>query len=116
MVRIKIRHYRYIFLNRPDPIAFLSLSVDTSDRLYDDFLYLIFLYDHREESVLGNELLEECDQFRFFHTSCLSNLKGSFGLILTKSSGMRISIPLDLLSVYFRVSSRGLVRRERSHI
>ena len=32
--RIKIRHYRNIYLNRPDPIVFLSLGVDTSDCLY----------------------------------------------------------------------------------
>ena len=28
-VRIKIRQYRNIYLNRPDPIAFLPLTVDT---------------------------------------------------------------------------------------
>jgi hypothetical protein len=33
----KIIHYRQIYLNRPDPIVFMPLSVDTSDRIY--FLY-----------------------------------------------------------------------------
>ncbi len=37
MSRDKIRHYRQIYLNRPDPIAFMTVSVDTSDRVYDDF-------------------------------------------------------------------------------
>ena len=32
-VRIKIRHYRSIHLNRQDPIVFLPLEVDTSGRL-----------------------------------------------------------------------------------
>jgi hypothetical protein len=48
--RIKIRHYRNIYLNRPDPITFLSLGVDTSGRLYDDFIPLMFLDTHREVS------------------------------------------------------------------
>ena len=90
-VRIKIRHYRNIYLNRPDPIVFLSLAVDTSDRLYDDFICLIFLHGHREASALINELPEESDQFRFLRATCLSNLKSSVGLILEKVSEMRIS-------------------------
>jgi hypothetical protein len=32
----KIRHYRQIYLDRPDPIAFMSILVDTSDRVYDE--------------------------------------------------------------------------------
>jgi len=97
-VRIKIRHYGQLYLNRPDPIDFLPLAVDTSGHLYDDFIRLTFLHAHREASVLPNELPEESDQFRFLHPVCLGNLKGSVGLILTKTSGMRISIPLDLSS------------------
>jgi hypothetical protein len=60
-----------------------------------------FLYPHRESSVLSKELPEESDQFRFLRVSCLTNLKGSVGLILTKSSDMRISIPFDLSSRSF---------------
>ncbi len=71
------------------------------DRIYDDFSRLLFLYGHREASALSNELPEESDQFRFLHTSCLSNIKGSVGLILSKSSVIRISIPLDLSSRSF---------------
>jgi hypothetical protein len=71
---IKIRNYRNIYLNRPDPIAFLSLAVDTSGRLYDDFIRLLFLHAHRETSTLVNELPEESDQFRFLHDTCLDNL------------------------------------------
>jgi hypothetical protein len=84
VVRIKIRHYRNIYLSRPDPIVFLSLAVDTSGRLYDDFIRLFFFHPHRETSDLVNELPEESDQFRFLHTTCLANLKGSVGLILPK--------------------------------
>ena len=56
--------------------------MDTSDRLYDDFIFLIFLSTHRETSTLENELPEESGQFRFFRAPCLPNLEGSVGLIL----------------------------------
>ena len=75
--RDKLRHYRQIYLNRLDPIVFMSVSVDTSVRVYDDFNRLLFLHDHRETSVLTNELPEESDQFRFLRGTCLNNLKGS---------------------------------------
>ena len=76
----------------------MSLAVDTSDRVYDDFNRLLFLHAHREASVLANELPEESDQFRFLRATCLGNLKGSVGFILVKASVMRISIPIDLSS------------------
>ena len=79
-VRIKNRHYRSIYLNRPDPIAFWSLTVNTSDRLYDDFIRLLFLHAHREAPTLGNELSDES---------------------VANVSTMRISIPLDLSSQSF---------------
>ena len=64
------------------------------------------MYAHREASALPNELWEESDQFRCLRTACLANLKGSVGLILTKTSDMRISIPLDLSSRSFIPLSR----------
>ena len=102
-----------IDLNRPDPIVFnlLLLPVDTSDRLYEDFILLFFLHDHRETSSLDNVLLEESDQFRFLHTTCLDNLKGSVGLIMTKESVMRISIPLDISSRTFIPRPRFILSR-----
>ena len=48
--------------------------------------------------MLTNELTEESDQFRILRTSCFTNLEGSIGLIWTKASGIRISVPLDLSS------------------
>ena len=78
----------------------MSLVVDTSDRLYDDFIYLFFLHDHREATPLTNELPEESDQFRFLRAACLSNLKGSVGLILVKAT------PVDLSSRSFIPQSR----------
>ena len=85
-------------MNRPEPIAFIPLAVDTTGRMYDEFIRSLFLHAHREASALANELPEESDQFRFLHASCFTNLKGEVGLIMAKASAMRISIPLDLSS------------------
>jgi hypothetical protein len=79
----------------------MPVAVDKSDRIYDDFLRLLFLHVHREASALPNEIPEETGQFCFLHADCLSNIKGSVGLILAKASDMRISIPLDLSSRSF---------------
>ena len=79
----------------------MPLAVDTGVRIYDDFSRLLFLHAHREASALTNELPEESGQFRFLRAACLANIKGSVGLILAKTSAMRISIPLDLSSRSF---------------
>jgi hypothetical protein len=54
--RKKIIHDHQLYLNRPDPIAFMPVDVDTSGRIYDDFLRLLFLHAHREASSLGNDI------------------------------------------------------------
>jgi hypothetical protein len=76
----------------------MPVAVDTSGRIYEDFSRLLFLHAHREASALTNEIPEESEQFRFFCAVCLTNIKGSVGLILAKTSVMWISIPLDLSS------------------
>ena len=80
---------------------FIPLTVDTTGRLYDEIIRLLFLHTHHETSVLANELTEESDQFRFLRVSCFANLKGPVGLIIVKTSAIRISIPLDLSSRTF---------------
>jgi hypothetical protein len=74
---------------------------DTSGRIYDDFLRLLFLHSHREVSALPDEIPEVTGQFRFLRAACLGNIKGSVGLILTETSVVRISIPLELSSVLY---------------
>jgi hypothetical protein len=59
VVRAKIIHYHQVYLHRPDPITFMSLAVDTSDHIYDDFSRVLFFHAHREESDLSHELPEE---------------------------------------------------------
>ena len=79
----------------------MPVAVDTTGRIYEDFSRLLFLHTHREASALANELPEESDQFRFLRAACFANIKGSVGLILAKTSDIRISIPLDLSSRSF---------------
>jgi hypothetical protein len=65
----------------------MSVEVDTSGRVYDDFNRLLLFHTHREVSDPANELPKESDQFHFHRATCLPNLtalKGSVGLILTK--------------------------------
>ncbi len=101
VVRKKILHYRQMCTNLSDPIEFLPVPTDTSDRIDDDFSRSLFLHAHREASALGNEIPESSGQFRFVRTAFFPNIKGSVGLILTKSSVMRISVPFDLSSRSF---------------
>jgi hypothetical protein len=93
--RIKIRHYRQIYADRPDPVVFLPTTVNTSGRVYEDFTRMMFLHEHRETSILARALPEESEHFRFLRASRLANLKGSVGLILSKTSDMRVT-PIDL--------------------
>ncbi len=72
--RMKIRHYRQIYADRPDPIVFLPITIRTSGSVYEDFVRMIFLHKHREVSILPVELPEESEQFRFLQASRLANL------------------------------------------
>ena len=75
--------------------------MDTTGRMYDEFIRLLFLQAHREASALDNELPEESDKFLLLRVSCFTNLKGVVGWIMVKASTMWISIPLDLSSRSF---------------
>jgi hypothetical protein len=72
VTRKKILHYRQLYIDRPKPISFMPVAVDTSGRIYDDFLRLLFLNDHREASVLANDIPQESGHFRFLRAACLS--------------------------------------------
>jgi hypothetical protein len=41
VTKTKILHYHQLYINRPDPIAFMPVAVDTSGRIYDDFSRLL---------------------------------------------------------------------------
>ena len=62
-------------------MGFLPLVVNTSGRLYEDFMRLLFLHVHPESSALAHTLPEESDQFRLFRAACLAHLKDVVVLI-----------------------------------
>ena len=74
----------------------MSVAASTSGRINEEFLRLLFFHTNRKTSALAGELPEESAQFRFIRDVYLTNLKGSIGLMLTKVSVMRVTIPLDL--------------------
>jgi hypothetical protein len=75
------------------------------------FSRLLVLHAHREASTLSNEIPEESGQFHFLRVACYVNIKGSVGLILSKTSDMRISVALDLSSRPFIPLPRFICRR-----
>ncbi len=64
--REKILHYRLLYIDPPEPITFMPVAVDTSGRIYDDFLCFLFLHVHRESSALPYDTPEESVNFVFF--------------------------------------------------
>ena len=58
VTRKKIIHYHQLYLDRPEPIAFMPVAVD-------DFLRLLFLHDHR--GVSGVDFGESIG-YEDFHT------------------------------------------------
>ena len=98
---IENNHYRQNYAELPKPVVFMPVPASTSGRINEDFLRLLFLHANRETIVLVGELPEESAQFRFIRASCLVNVKGSVGLMLTKVSVMRVTIPLDLSTQTF---------------
>jgi hypothetical protein len=76
VVRKKILHYRQLYVDRPDPIAFMPVVVDTSGSIYDDFLCLLFLYVHRAASPLPNDIPRNPVTFVFFTLCVYPILRG----------------------------------------
>ena len=83
----------------------MPVAASTSGGINEEFLRLLFLDAHCDDSVLVEELSEESPQFRFIRVVGLVNLKGSIGLMLAKPSAMRVTIPLDFISVIHSVTT-----------
>ena len=71
-VRKKILHYRQLYVTFNsilDPIVFMTVTVNTSGHLYDDFLCLVFFHVHRESSDLNGEFTRSFIPLpHFFHS------------------------------------------------
>jgi hypothetical protein len=69
-VTTKIIHFKILYSDRSDLIVVVTLAVNTSGLLYDDFLWLISLRVHREVSStqyfrMSLRITDHSDQFRF---------------------------------------------------
>jgi hypothetical protein len=66
VVRKKIIRYHQLYIDHPEPIAFMPVAVDMSDRIYDDFLRLLFLYLTVKHRLYFTTYREESVTFVFF--------------------------------------------------
>ena len=76
----KIHYYHQFYVDNPDPVIFLTVSVKTSGHIYEDFVRPLFLNTYREVSILTGELPEESDQFRFLRDVCLTTHESYFSI------------------------------------
>jgi hypothetical protein len=74
-VRMKIRHYRQIYADRPDPIVLLTVAVSSSGHVYEDFTRMLFLHTHREASILAENYLRNLSSFVSYELHALLILK-----------------------------------------
>jgi hypothetical protein len=65
VTRAKIHHYRQLYINRPEPIAFMPVA-ETRTAVSTRIL-------------VANEIPEESEQFRFLRAACLLILRGQWG-------------------------------------
>ncbi len=75
VTRKKILHYHQLYIDGPEPIAFLPVTVDTSDHVYDDFSRLLFLHDNREATKYRRNRINSV----FFVLSDMLILRGQWG-------------------------------------
>ena len=86
--------------NRPsNTISFMSVITSKSDRLHSDFVFLLFLQDHRETDrffvVSGVQVAQSTSgQFHYRRTTS-SHLKSKVENILTKTAGLWITLNID---------------------
>ena len=82
----KIIHYMYE--DKGDRVVFLSITVNTSDHLCDNFVCFLFLYPWSPAVRLVSwpENCQDSDRFHFRRPVCLENLKDS-GFDFSQSLG-----------------------------
>ncbi len=78
----------------------MTVIVSTSGRLHIEFVRLLFLQAHRETDRFfeaSGVQFAQCDrdQFHYHHVTFLPHLKSRVGLILVKTTALRITLNLD---------------------
>jgi hypothetical protein len=105
--RAKIRHYRQLYINRPEPIAFMPVAVDTAGRIYEDFSRLLFLTATVKPRLWLMRYQRNQNNLDFFAQLALLILRGQWGWFWlshrTYGSLYRLTCHLGLL-YHFRVS------------
>jgi hypothetical protein len=97
----KIRKYRTDYNNRPpSEVSFIPAITSTSGRLHSEFVRLLFLQAHRETdrffAASGVQLAQtDRGQFHFRHAAFSQHLKSKVGLVLAKTTVLRINLNLD---------------------
>ncbi len=79
VVRTKILHDHQLYIDRPEPIVFMSVAFDTSDRIYDDFFRLLFRQDQREHRLFLTKFRRKRVNFVFFVLIVYLILRGQWG-------------------------------------
>ena len=75
----------------------MSVAVNTSSHLYDDFLCLLLLHAHREASALAGELPRNLISFVSCALPACLTLRDQFDFIQKpQQSAMRVTISIDL--------------------
>ncbi len=97
----KIRKYRVDYNNTPPSVvSFIHVIANTSGRLHNEFIRLLFLQGHRETDRFftdsGVQITEhKSGLFHFRHTTYSPHLKSKCGNLLTKTEVLRINLNLD---------------------
>jgi hypothetical protein len=73
VVRKKILHYRQLYIDRPEPIAFMPVAVDTSGHIYDDFLGTTRHRPRQASDRLGFVRVEFNKHNKHFLHSCITH-------------------------------------------
>jgi hypothetical protein len=97
----KVRKHRADYNNRPPSVvSFIPAIASTSDRLYSEFVRLLFLQAHREtdhfytaSGVLSAQ--SDCGLYHCLRAAVSAQTKSKVGLALVKEAALRITLDLD---------------------
>ena len=86
-------------------ISFLPAIMTTSSRMHGEFLRILFLQAHRENTAhfidtgLSSQQNRSDNAFRFKHEAFYKGLKSKVGLVAAKASALRINLNIQGCSI-----------------